>query len=107
MENKKKVLYIIDTLQVAGAERSLVEIALNFNDIIPIFVHLYKGNMLQPLLEKNEIKVYSLNITEKYGIRKAIKELKEIYKKESPDIIHSTLYRADMVARKMKKIYPE
>lgn len=102
-----KVLYIIDTINGSGAERSLVEIALNFDNITPVFVHIYKGDMLKDLLIAQGIKVYSLNITEKYAYSKAVKQLKAIYAGEKPDIIHSTLYRSDMIARKMKSKFPE
>lgn len=103
----RKVLFIIDTLQGSGAERSLVEIALHFSSYVPVFVHLYKGEMLKPLLEKKGVKVYSLNISAKYGFKEAVKELNSIYKIENPDIVHSTLFRADMVSRRMKKRFPQ
>lgn len=104
---KIKVLYIIDTLNGSGAEQSLAEITSNFKKTEVVFVHLYVGEMLKPWIEKQGIKVYSLNIKSKYGYKTAQKSLTEIYNKEKPDIIHSTLYRADMVARKMKKRYPQ
>lgn len=102
-----KVLYIIDTLYGSGAEISLVEIALNFKNTTPIFVHLYPGNQLKAGLEEKGIKVYSLDIKKKYGLSEAQQLLKEIYIRENPDIIHSTLYRADLVARLMKGKFPE
>ena len=101
-----KVLYIIDTINGSGAERSLVEIASNFKLVTPVFVHIYPGEMLKEHLESMGIKVYSLNIDEKYGYKKACEELEKIYFKENPDIIHSTLYRSDMIARRMKSKYP-
>jgi len=106
MKDKLKVLYIIDTINSSGAEKSLVEITSNFKFITPVFVHIYKGDMLKEILTSKGITVYSLNITEKYGYSLAVKELIEIYIKEKPDIVHSTLYRADMVARRMKKKFP-
>ncbi len=102
-----KVLYIIDTINGSGAERSLVEIASNFVAVTPVFVHIYRGDMLKYSLTSQGIKVYSLNITEKYGYSKAVTALEEIYKNEKPNIIHSTLYRSDMIARKMKSKFPE
>ncbi|UZH55504.1 glycosyltransferase family 4 protein [Salinimicrobium tongyeongense] len=98
---------MIDTLEGYGAERSLVEIACNLQEITPVFVHLYKGNALRTVLERNGIKVYSLNISSKYAYREAVKLLNPIIQKEKPDIIHSTLFRADMIARKLKRIHPE
>lgn len=105
--SKKKVLFLIDTIQGSGAERSLVQIAKYFTSYDPIFVHIYKGDMLKPELEKAGISVYSLNIEDKYGFKDAINQLIPIYKKEKPDLVHSTLYRADVVARRLKKKFPE
>lgn len=102
----KKVLFIINTLQGSGAERSLVEIATNFKAYVPVFVHIYKGDMLKPFLQEAGIKVYSLDIQEKYGFEKAVKLLTPIYQEEKPSLIHSTLYNSDMIARRMKKKFP-
>ncbi len=103
----KKVLFIIDTLQGAGAERSLVEIAKNFQHYIPVFIHIYVGDMLKPDLQRAGIKVYSLNIQKKYGFTEAVSLITPIYRKEKPSLVHSTLFRADMIARRMKKIFPK
>ena len=103
----KKVLFIIDTLQGSGAERSLVEIASNFKDYEPVFVHVYEGDMLTPILHKEGIKVYSLNIQKKYGFKEATKQLVEIYKKEKPLLVHSTLFKSDMIARRLKSKFPQ
>lgn len=97
-----KILYIIETLEVYGAERSLVALAKEFQHIIPVFVHLYPGSPLKKELIENGIKVYSLNLQGKNDFNKARKLLKKIYLSEKPDIVHSTLFRADLVARKMK-----
>jgi len=104
---QKKVLFIIDTLQGSGAERSLVQIAKYFTSYKAVFVHIYKGDMLKSELEEAGINVYSLNIEAKYGFKEAVNQLVPIYKNEDPNLVHSTLYRADMVARRMKKKFPE
>lgn len=101
-----KVLYLIDSLEGYGAEKSLVQIAQNLKKAIPVFVHLYRGETLKPVLENNGIRVYSLNINAVHGYRKALELLEPIIADENPDIIHSTLFRADMVARKLKEKYP-
>ena len=105
--DQKKVLFLIDTLQGSGAERSLVEIATNFQDYTPIFVQVYKGNMLKPLLQKAGIKVYSLEIEKKYGFNEAVKLLTAIYQEERPSLVHSTLFKSDIIARRMKKKFPK
>ena len=105
--SKKKVLFIIDTLQGSGAERSLVQIARHFKIYTPIFVHIYRGDMLKPQLNDAGIKVYSLNIEGKYGFKDAVNQLIPLYNNVKPDLVHSTLYRADLIARRLKKKFPE
>lgn len=63
--------------------------------------------MLGSDLENQGITLHLLNIQNKYGFSKAVKLLKPIYRMEKPDIVHSTLYKSDMIARKMKSIFPE
>lgn len=101
-----KVLYIIDSLNGSGAERSIVQIALKLKGITPIFVHLYKGEMLKVQLEQNGVKVYSLDLPKNGSFENSKKLLGEIYKEEQPDIVHSTLFRADMVCRSLKREFP-
>jgi glycosyltransferase involved in cell wall biosynthesis len=100
-----KVLFVIDTINGSGAERSLVEISQHFTNYTPVFVHLYKGDQLKSNLEDAGIKVYSLDIPGPRNFSKAAKELEKIYQKEQPDIIHSTLFRSDAVTRKLKSKY--
>ena len=104
---KLKVLYIIDTLEGYGAEKSLVEITSNFTRIIPVFVQIYQGDMLKPRLEDARVRVHSLDLTKKYAFNLAVKKLKAIYLKEQPDIVHATLFRSEIIARKLKKVFPE
>ena len=102
-----KVLFLIDTLEGYGAEKSIVQIAVNMKRVAPVFVHLYKGDKLKPYLEQQGVKVYSLNIEAKYGYNEALKQVSKIIKKEKPKILHSSLFRADMVARRLKKLFPD
>ena len=101
-----KVLYIIDTLEGYGAEKSLVHIASNFNKITPVFIHVYRGSTLKSHLEENGIKVYSLNFSSKYSFSKVLPKIEEIYKVENPDLVHATLFRSEIIARKLKKKIP-
>ncbi len=104
---KIKVLYVIDSLEFYGAERSLTSLAKEFKNINPVFVHIYPGAALKKELTENNIKVYSLNIQEKYGFRKAVHLLSVIYQLEKPDLIHSTLFRADIITRKLKNSFKD
>lgn len=109
MSNKKaiKVLFIIDTLHGYGAERSIVEIAKNFTSITPIFVSVYEDGILSPELEACGIKLYSLKINKKNGFNYAVNKIEDIYNKEKPEIVHATLYKSEIIARKLKMKIPE
>ncbi len=100
-----KVLFVIDTLMPSGAEKSLVQIAERFKEYTPVFVHLYKGDLLRSELEKYNIKVYSLNFGSTSTYKEVQKKLEEVYKLENPDIIHSTLFRSDLITRRLKSKY--
>lgn len=102
-----RIIFLIDSLEGYGAEKSIVQIALNLEEVTPVFIHLYNGDKLKTSLVKRGIKVYSLNIDVKYGFEKAVKLIEPIVRKEKPSLIHSTLFRADMVGRKLKSIFPE
>ncbi|NJY63958.1 glycosyltransferase [Salinimicrobium sp. CDJ15-81-2] len=102
-----KVIFIIDSLEGYGAEKSMVEIALRMKHVIPVFINLYGGGNLTSKLENGGISVYSLNIGKTYGFKEAVSQIVPIIEKENPEILHSTLYRADLIARKLKKIFPD
>lgn len=101
-----KVLYIIDTLEGYGAEKSIVEITKGFSEITPVFIHIYQGDMLKADLEQAGIKVYSLDLNKKYGFNTALEKLIPIYQYERPEIVHATLFRSEIIARKLKRKFP-
>jgi glycosyltransferase involved in cell wall biosynthesis len=101
----KKVLYLIDTLEIGGAESSILEIASRLKEWRPIVISIYEGNTLKPRFEKAGIKVYSLNIEQKFGISFGLKQMGNIIKNETPDLIHATLFRAEQFSRKLGPKY--
>lgn len=101
----KKILYILDTFETGGAEKSLLDIAMHNREVVSVFVTLYQGNQLAETAQKAGIKVIALNRNEKYAFNKIAQLLLPIVREEQPDIIHATLFRADIVARKLKKYF--
>ncbi|MUP46847.1 glycosyltransferase family 1 protein [Gramella sp. BOM4] len=95
----KKILYLIDTLEIGGAETSILEIASRLKEWEPIVISIYKGNTLRSRFEEEGIKVYTLNLEDKFGIIPGLKEIGSIIKKENPDLIHATLFRAEQFSR--------
>lgn len=101
-----KVMFLIDSLGTGGAENSVVDMGLNFKNIIPIFVHIYKNDQLKKKLTKRNIEVYSLNVPEGYNYNLALKRLEPLIVSIKPDILHSTLFNSDIIGRKIKKKFP-
>lgn len=98
------VLFLIDTLQTGGAEKSLLEIVSRFKKYNPIVCHIFPGDALKGEYEKKGIPVVSLNTRGKRNYDEAIQKLLVIVKDTKPVIIHSTLYRSDQVSRKLKAL---
>lgn len=99
---KIKVLYLIDTLNVGGAEKSLVDIAIHNSVVESIFITIYKGDSLVNLLKQNTIEVHQLNNSFRYEFNTVVTQLLPLLDVIKPDIIHSTLFRSDIIARKVK-----
>lgn len=102
---KNKVLFVIDNIGGSGAERSLIEIAKNLKRYEPVFVHVYQIDILKQSLLDAGIYVHSLNIPEPRNFAEAAKALAKVYDEEKPDIIHSTLYKSDIVTRRLRDRY--
>lgn len=97
--NKNKVLFVIDTLEVGGAEQSLLSNITRFRQIQPIVCHIYKGDSLKQRFVDNGITVYSLNIPGKYNFLQAYRQLVVIIRQEQPHLMVAYLTRSEIVTR--------
>lgn len=100
-----KILFVIDTLETGGAERSLLEITQRFKIYEPIFVQLFKGDTLKGGFEAAGIRVISLNLPVTFNIKKISNHIIPIVNDIKPVLIHSTLFFSDLSARFVKKKY--
>ncbi|HVX50611.1 MAG TPA: glycosyltransferase [Chitinophagaceae bacterium] len=98
-KEKPTVLFVIDTLEIGGSELSLLENVMRFEQITPVVCHLYEGDTLKPEFNKNNIKVYSLNIAGRYRFPSAIKQLRAVIKIEKPSLMVAYLTRSEITAR--------
>ena len=94
-----KALYLIETLSVGGAEQSLLQILPRLRGVQPVMCHVYEGDELRPMYEAAGIPVVSLNVPPKYQFRTAIRLVEDLVRKERPALIHTTLFRAEIVGR--------
>ena len=99
---KKTVVFLIDTLQTGGAERSLLEITSCFKKYNPVFVQLFdKANDLQPEFEALGIAVINISLPHSYQYGQIAKVVWQRIQHLNPALIHATLFMADMVSRKL------
>lgn len=94
-----RVLYVIDTLEVGGSERSILDIASTCPGITPFVCRLYPGDTLEPEFTKRGVPVHAFDIPDKYGWPKAIARLRRLIRRLKPDVVHTTLFRSDVAGR--------
>jgi glycosyltransferase involved in cell wall biosynthesis len=94
-----KVLYLIDTLETGGAEKSIFAITSRLTNFKPVIVVLYKGLALLPEFERVGLRVISCDLPGPYNLRMAARMFTRILKEEKPDVVHATLFRSEVVAR--------
>lgn len=93
------ILFVIDTLNTGGAEKSLLDILSRFRQFRPIICHVYPGEELASEYRARGVEVISLNIPLNYHILRAARALRAVMEKYKPSIVHSTLWRADVICR--------
>lgn len=102
---KKKVLFVIDTLQLGGAEQSLLVNTMHLKNITPVVCHLFEGSTLKKQFIEKGIKVLSLNIKQQYGVFSACKQLSKIVRNEKPDLMVAYLTRSEIITRLVGRFY--
>lgn len=100
-----KILFLIDSLGTGGAEKSMVELAkfLNINGHEITFLCLYERDVSHA----EDVKNNGINILyiKKDNIFFQIRYLNFYLKKERPDIIHSVLFKSDILLRISKLFF--
>ncbi|GAB2496993.1 glycosyltransferase [Algoriphagus taiwanensis] len=100
-----KILFTQDALVNAGAERSHLDILSRFSEEIDVgFVYFYPKHELKEAYERAGIRLFFLNIPEAYHFPLAIVRLVKLLRKEKPDLLVSSLWRADIITRIASKI---
>ncbi len=100
MKVKHKIIHVIETLGIGGAEKSLVEnlsvFSQNFSHIVVII-----GGPIDLVREIDSTKtpVYNLEVDSKYSYHKIIYKLIKIIRKERPSLIHTSLYHTNVTGR--------
>lgn len=101
MKRPAKILYVIDTLEVGGTERSLLETTQRLDSarFEPVVCSIYRGSALKGQFEDAGIRVAELGLAGKYQFPAAWLRLRRLAKDEQPSLIHTMLFRADQIGR--------
>lgn len=93
------IIYVINSLDVGGAEMALKKLILNLPDGVKAKVITLKSEgKIADDLRLAGIDVFCLNVKNIMYFPKAILQLNKIIRDEKPDIIQSWLYHSDLVA---------
>jgi len=91
-----KIVHIINSLEVGGAERSLERLVANSKKFEHVVISLRNSGPIRDVLENRSIAVYCINFTIKNFIRKFIR-LINIIRKEKPILVQTWLYHANFI----------
>lgn len=96
-----KVIHVIIGLNVGGAElmlKRLVESHLTTDSIQHTVISLTSLGVLGPELQKQGVSVHSLNMSTILKGPLVLFKLRALLKKLQPDVVHSWMYHADLLA---------
>ena len=95
-----KLLFTQDALVNAGAERSHLEILSRFSSEVDVgFVYFYPKHELKEAYVRAGIRLFFLDIPESYHFWLAVTRLVKLIRTEKPDLLVSSLWRADIITR--------
>lgn len=90
----------MDALINAGTERSVLDLAQQFTDGVEVHVaYFYPRHDLKEAYEAAGIPVHFLDLKGKYRFPSGIKKLKQLLRKLKPDLMVSSLMRANLMSR--------
>jgi glycosyltransferase involved in cell wall biosynthesis len=95
-----KVFFTVDALINAGTEKSILDIVSNFSDDIEVkVIYFYPRHDLKESFEKAGITLLFMNLHGKRDFLTGIKKLKKIIESEKPDLVVSSILRANLISR--------
>ncbi|PTX10667.1 glycosyltransferase involved in cell wall biosynthesis [Pontibacter mucosus] len=94
------ILFIIDTLQVGGAEKSIIEIASRLKNYRPVICTLFSKNAdLKTICISKGIEVIELDLTGRFWLLKGISKIRSVVNELEPALIHANLFKAELLTR--------
>lgn len=93
-----KILHIIDTLRIGGAEKLVIGVINGLPQHQHYLVYLNGADTLVRDL-RSDCRIIKLNCRSKFDIPRCIFRLKKLIKRESISIMHSHLFMSTLIAR--------
>lgn len=98
----KKILYLIDTLQTGGSEKSLLEITSRFQKFKPVFLTIYQGDhTLEAAYLNVGLEIHHLDFPKKTTYSKILPKLRAFVSDLQPVLIHASLFHSEILSRKL------
>ncbi len=94
----RRVLHVIDSLTIGGAEKLLVEVVNSMNGFEHHIISLSDKNDLEGEIN-NECKVLKLGFKSKKDIFRCVKKIRRYINENRIEIVHSHLVMANVIAR--------
>jgi glycosyltransferase involved in cell wall biosynthesis len=96
----KKVLFLIRSLNVGGAEKQLLTLlnAIDRDQIHPILLTFYSGGELLSEFEKTQVKILSAQKNGRWDVVTFIFRLMKLIREEKPEIVMSYLVASNLMA---------
>jgi glycosyltransferase involved in cell wall biosynthesis len=100
MKQVNKILFVVDGLWVGGTERSLAEmlpylVQANIRPIIACFNRYQAEGIEQDVLSQG----FDVRFLNGSGLMSRVRALHQLIKLEQPDLIHTALFKADIIGR--------
>lgn len=99
-QKPKKIFFTLDTLANAGTEKSVLDILSHFSkDTEVAVIYFFRGDDLKEAYEKAGIPLRYEPISGRFPLLKGILRLRKILRAEKPDLLVSSILRANLISR--------
>jgi glycosyltransferase involved in cell wall biosynthesis len=95
-----KVIFTLDSLGIGGTEKSTLDIISRFSSDTEVkLVYFYPNHELKETYEKAGISLLYVPLRNKKSFLQGIIRFRKILKKEKPDLVVSSIAKADIISR--------
>lgn len=95
-----KVFFTLDTLSIGGTERSTLDILSHFSKDTEVkVIYFYEGHELKDRYQQAGIPLLFLGLKNRKSYFHGVRALINIIRSEKPDLIVSSIARADLISR--------